>query len=39
MTTYVALINWTEQGIKNVRDTTQRAFGAEQMAGVIRRAG
>lgn len=25
MTTYVALINWTEQGIKNFRDTTQRA--------------
>ena len=25
MTTYVSLINWTEQGIKNFRDTTQRA--------------
>lgn len=25
MTTYVALINWTEQGIRNFRDTTQRA--------------
>ena len=25
MTTYVALINWTEQGIKNFRDTTHRA--------------
>jgi uncharacterized protein with GYD domain len=25
MPTYVALINWTEQGIKNFRDTTQRA--------------
>ena len=25
MTTYVSLINWTEQGIKNYRDTTQRA--------------
>jgi uncharacterized protein with GYD domain len=23
--TYVSLINWTEQGIKNFRDTTQRA--------------
>ncbi|MFI5064901.1 MAG: GYD domain-containing protein [Streptosporangiales bacterium] len=25
MTTYVSLINWTEHGIKNFRDTTQRA--------------
>ena len=25
MSTYVSLINWTEQGIKNFRDTTQRA--------------
>ena len=25
MTTYVSLLNWTEQGIKNFRDTTQRA--------------
>jgi uncharacterized protein with GYD domain len=25
MMTYVSLINWTEQGIKNFRDTTQRA--------------
>jgi uncharacterized protein with GYD domain len=25
MTTYVSLINWTEQGIKNFRDTTRRA--------------
>jgi uncharacterized protein with GYD domain len=25
MTTYVSLINWTEQGIKDFRDTTQRA--------------
>jgi uncharacterized protein with GYD domain len=25
MTTYVSLINWTEQGIKNFRDTRQRA--------------
>jgi len=25
MTTYVSLINWTEQGIKNFRDTTERA--------------
>ena len=25
MATYVSLINWTDQGIKNFRDTTQRA--------------
>ena len=25
MTTYVSLIKWTEQGIQNFRDTTQRA--------------
>src|SRR5262249_4424714 len=25
MTTYVALISWTEQGIKNFRETTHRA--------------
>jgi uncharacterized protein with GYD domain len=25
MPTYVSLLNWTEQGIKNFRDTTQRA--------------
>ena len=25
MTTYVSLINWTDQGIKNYRDSTQRA--------------
>jgi uncharacterized protein with GYD domain len=25
MTTYVSLINWTDQGIRNFRDTTKRA--------------
>jgi len=25
MTAYVSLINWTDQGIRNFRDTTQRA--------------
>ena len=25
MSTYVSLINWTDQGIKNFRDTTDRA--------------
>lgn len=25
MPTYISLINWTEQGVKNYRDTTKRA--------------
>jgi uncharacterized protein with GYD domain len=25
MTTYVSLVNWTDQGIRNFRDTTRRA--------------
>jgi uncharacterized protein with GYD domain len=25
MTTYVSLVSWTEQGIKNFRDTTKRS--------------
>jgi uncharacterized protein with GYD domain len=29
--TYVALINWTDQGIRNVRDTLQRADRADQL--------
>jgi uncharacterized protein with GYD domain len=28
---YVALINWTDQGIRNVRDTLQRADRADQL--------
>ena len=36
MTTYVSLINWTEQGIKNFRDTTQRA---EEFAKVVQGSG
>jgi uncharacterized protein with GYD domain len=28
MATYVALLNWTDQGIKNVKDTTKRASAA-----------
>ena len=37
MATYVALINWTEQGIRNVKETLTRAqqaqASAEQMGG------
>lgn len=29
--TYVGLINWTDQGIRNVRDTLQRADRADQL--------
>jgi uncharacterized protein with GYD domain len=31
MATYVVLINWTDQGVRNARDTVQRAraFGAD----------
>jgi uncharacterized protein with GYD domain len=25
MNTYISLVNWTDQGIRNFRDTTQRA--------------
>jgi uncharacterized protein with GYD domain len=32
MTTYVSLINWTDQGIKNYRDTTQRAADFTKLA-------
>ncbi len=31
MPTYVDLINWTDQGIRNVRDTLQRADRADQL--------
>ncbi len=31
MPTYVGLINWTDQGIRNVRDTLQRADRADQL--------
>jgi len=40
MATYVSLINWTEQGIQNFRDTTHRAeeFSklVESMGGSVR---
>ncbi|HEU5318245.1 MAG TPA: GYD domain-containing protein [Chloroflexota bacterium] len=32
MPTFVSLISWTENGIKNVRDTTKRAEAAKSMA-------
>jgi uncharacterized protein with GYD domain len=39
MVTYVSLINWTEQGIKSVKDTVERAekatHVAEQLGGRI----
>ncbi len=36
MTTYVSLINWTDQGIKNFRDTTQRA---QDFSGLVESVG
>ena len=39
MITYVSLINWTEQGVKNVKETVKRAEAAsnaaERMGGRI----
>ena len=32
MATYIVLSNFTEQGIRNVRDTTKRADAAKEMA-------
>jgi uncharacterized protein with GYD domain len=36
MSTYVSLINWTEQGIKNFRDTTHRA---QDFTNLVEKAG
>ena len=36
MTTYVSLFNWTEQGIKNYRDTTHRA---EEFTRLVEKSG
>ena len=33
MTTYIVLINWTEQGAKNVRDSPKRLDAARKMLG------
>lgn len=32
MPTYVVLTNWTDQGIRNVRSTVERADGVKQLA-------
>ena len=32
MPTYVSLINWTDEGIRNVRDTLDRADRADELA-------
>lgn len=32
MATYIVLINFTDQGIRNVKDTTKRADAAREMA-------
>ena len=32
MPTYISLINWTEQGIKNFKDTRERADAFSEMA-------
>jgi uncharacterized protein with GYD domain len=32
MPTYVTLMNWTDQGIRNVRDTVQRRGQADELA-------
>jgi uncharacterized protein with GYD domain len=36
MPTYVSLINWTDQGIKNFKDTTHRA---QDFTNVVEKAG
>jgi len=32
---YVVLVNWTDQGIRNVKDTIKRAGAAHSMAGKL----
>ena len=36
MPTYVSLVNWTEQGIKNFRDTVRRG---EDVRGLVEKSG
>jgi uncharacterized protein with GYD domain len=36
MPTYVSLVNWTEQGVKNFRDTLRRA---EDYRGLVEKSG
>ena len=33
MTTYIILINWTEQGVKNVRESPKRLDAAKKLLG------
>lgn len=33
MTTYIMLINWTEQGVKNVRESPKRLDAAKKLLG------
>ncbi len=33
MTTYIMLINWTEQGVKNVRESPKRLDAARKLLG------
>jgi uncharacterized protein with GYD domain len=35
MPTYISLINWTDQGIRNFRDTVDRAEAGRQLAGTF----
>jgi uncharacterized protein with GYD domain len=35
MPTYVSLINWTDQGVKNFKDTVDRAAQAEEAMGKL----
>ena len=35
MPTYVTLINWTDQGIRNIKDTMKRAKDAEEAMGKL----
>ena len=35
MPTYVSLLNWTDQGVKNFKDTVDRAAKAEEMMGKL----
>ncbi len=32
MATYISLVNWTDQGVRNYRDTTDRADAVRQLA-------
>lgn len=35
MGTYISLINWTDQGIRNFKETAQRATAARDLAGQL----